>query len=105
MHAVIRHRELGLPRAAAAVIGTSEKPRPSAVFDHRTTRSITTGHAVANPTAMPFWRARPSSFASARSISTAEGTASSTRFALAKPEPPAPAIRPARLLGEVPSST
>ena len=57
------------------------------------------------PTAMPFSRAVASSRTSARSISAGVGTASSTMSALANGRLLAPAIWPARLRGEEPSST
>ena len=45
--------QLDLAFWAAAVIGTSTKPRLSAVFIHRVRRSIETGSALATPTATP----------------------------------------------------
>src|ERR1700730_3413045 len=84
--------QLDLARVAVALMGASVKPRFSTVFAHMATRSIVTGNAAATATAMPLSRAMPSRRTSARSISTADGTVSSTRLALANAKPLPPAI-------------
>ncbi len=68
-------------------------------------RAMVAGCAVAMPTAVPFSRASISSRASAWSISTGVGTASSTMSVLAKGRLWLPAIWPATLRGDEPSST
>src|SRR6266481_1436273 len=93
--------QLDLARVAAALIGASVKPRFSAVFAHMAIRSIVTGSAAATATAIPFSRAMPSRRTSARSISAADGTVSSTRLALANAKLLPPAIWLARLRGEL----
>jgi hypothetical protein len=55
-------------RVTAALIGTSRKPRDSALFAHLAMRASETGSALATPTATPPSRAAASSFASSRSI-------------------------------------
>ena len=90
---------------ATMVIGTSTKPRPSTFLAHSAMRAMVAGCAVARPTAAPLSRAIISRRASARSISTGVGTASSTRSVLAKGRLWLPAIWPATLRGDEPSST
>src|SRR3954447_16417808 len=96
-----RVNQLDFAFATVALIGTSSTPRPSAAFAHLATRSIETGRALAYPTARPRSRAIVSSRLSARSMSTAVGTASSATSALAKERLLAPAIWLARLRAEV----
>src|SRR5712691_5593696 len=74
--------QLAFGLMAAALIGTSVKPRASAALIHLTMRAIDTGSALAMPTASPESRAIDSRRDSARSISSGVGTASSTTFAL-----------------------
>src|SRR4051812_27377721 len=68
--------QLDFDFSIAVVNGTSRMPRLSSDLVQAAMRSIEIGSAEAMPTAVPRSLARPSSFASARSISTDVGTAS-----------------------------
>src|SRR6476646_2027615 len=96
--------QLDFDFSIAVVNGTSITPRFSSDLVHALIRSIEIGKAEATPIATPRSLAIPSSFAKARSISAAVGTASTETSALAKGTVWAIASEGATLRGTVPSS-
>src|SRR6516165_8784920 len=97
-------RQLDVDFSIAVVNGTSITPRFSSDLVQALIRSIEIGKAEATPIATPRSVAIPSSFARARSIAAAVGTASTDTSALAKGTVWATDSEGATLRGTVPSS-
>src|SRR5262245_27380336 len=99
---VRRQDDFGL--FATALIGTSTKPRLSAVLAQNEMRSIEAGGATALPLTEPRARAAASCRASAPAMCDADGTESGMMSAVANGRLLAPAICGARLRDDEPSS-